>query len=128
MVPSRILSNACWTPSPETSRVIDRFSDAGDLVDLVDVDDARLGLLDVVVGCLDELQQDVLDVFADVAGFGGAVASAIASRTLSIFASVCAVGLSASGGSMSRMFDFATRPLAGRAWTLFAAVPAWTRL
>src|SRR5436190_1736427 len=26
-VPSRILSRACWTPSPETSRVIEGFSD-----------------------------------------------------------------------------------------------------
>ena len=26
VVPSRILSRACWTPSPETSRVIDGFS------------------------------------------------------------------------------------------------------
>ena len=43
---------------------------ARDLVDLVDVDDAGLGLLDVVVGRLDQLEQDVLDVFADVAGFG----------------------------------------------------------
>ena len=43
---------------------------AGDLVDLVDVDDAGLGLLDVVVGGLDELEQDVLDVLADVAGLG----------------------------------------------------------
>ncbi len=43
---------------------------AGDLVDLVDVDDPGLGLLDVVVGGLDELEQDVLDVFADVPGFG----------------------------------------------------------
>ena len=25
-VPSRIFSSACWTPSPETSRVIDGFS------------------------------------------------------------------------------------------------------
>ena len=41
---------------------------AGDLVDLVDVDDAGLGLLHVVVGRLDELEQDVLDVLADVAG------------------------------------------------------------
>ena len=40
---------------------------AGDLVDLVDVDDAGLGLLDVVVGGLDQLQEDVLDVLADVA-------------------------------------------------------------
>ena len=43
---------------------------ARDLVDLVDVDDPRLGLLDVVVGGLDELEQDVLDVLADVAGLG----------------------------------------------------------
>src|SRR3569833_421982 len=43
---------------------------AGDLVDLVDVDAAGLGLLDVVVGGLDQLQQDVLDVLADVAGLG----------------------------------------------------------
>ncbi len=43
---------------------------AGDLVDLVDVDDAGLGALDVVVRGLDELEQDVLDVFTDVAGLG----------------------------------------------------------
>ena len=43
---------------------------AGDLVDLVDVDDAGLGLLDVVVRGLNQLEEDVLDVFADVARFG----------------------------------------------------------
>src|ERR671910_2848515 len=43
---------------------------AGDLVDLVDVDDPRLGLLDVVIGGLDELEEDVLDVLADVARLG----------------------------------------------------------
>jgi hypothetical protein len=43
---------------------------AGDLVDLVDVDDPGLGLLDVVVGRLDQLEQDVLDVLTDVAGLG----------------------------------------------------------
>ena len=43
---------------------------AGDLVDLVDVDDAGLGALRVEVGGLDQLEQDVLDVFADVAGLG----------------------------------------------------------
>ena len=70
-VPSMILSSACCTPSPETSRVIDGLSRlAGDLVDLVDVDDAALGALDVEVGGLDEVQQDVLDVLADVAGLG----------------------------------------------------------
>ena len=43
---------------------------ARDLVDLVDVDDPRFGLFDVVVGGLDQLQEDVLDVLADVAGLG----------------------------------------------------------
>ena len=72
-------------PSPETSR--DRRVAPGDLVDLVDVDDPGLGLLDVEVGCLDQLEQDVLDVFADVAASVGAVASAIANGTLRIRAS-----------------------------------------
>ena len=43
---------------------------ARDLVDLVDVDDAALALLDVVAGCLQQLEDDVLDVLADVAGLG----------------------------------------------------------
>src|SRR6478736_224653 len=43
---------------------------ARNLVDFVDVDDALFGLLDVVVGGLDELEQDVLDVLAHVTGFG----------------------------------------------------------
>ena len=43
---------------------------ARDLVDLVDVDDPGLGLLHVEVGGLDQLEQDVLDVLADVAGLG----------------------------------------------------------
>ena len=42
----------------------------GDLVDLVDEDDAPLGLLDVVVGGLDQLQKDVLDILADVSRLG----------------------------------------------------------
>ena len=41
-----------------------------DLVHLVDVDDPGLGLLDVEVGRLDQLQEDVLDVLTDVAGLG----------------------------------------------------------
>ena len=66
-----ILSSACCTPSPR-----DVAGDAGvvalaaDLVDLVDVDDAALRPLDVVVGVLEQLDDDVLDVLADVAGFG----------------------------------------------------------
>src|SRR5690606_12353821 len=43
---------------------------ARDLVDLVDVDDALLRLVDVVVALLQQLLDDVLDVLADVAGFG----------------------------------------------------------
>ena len=43
---------------------------AADLVDLVDVDDAALRALDIVVGRLQQLQDDVLDVLADIAGFG----------------------------------------------------------
>ena len=39
-----------------------------DLVDLVDIDDALLRPLHVVVGGLDQLEQDVLDVFTDVTG------------------------------------------------------------
>src|SRR5829696_3654514 len=41
-----------------------------DLVDLVDVDDAALGPLDVVVGGLEQLEDDVLDVLADIARLG----------------------------------------------------------
>ena len=66
-----IFSSACCTPSPETSRVIEGLSDLrADLVDFVDIDDAALGALDVVVGGLQQLQDDVLDVFADIARFG----------------------------------------------------------
>ena len=41
-----------------------------DLVDLVDVDDPALGGLEVEVGGVQQLEQDVLDVLADVAGLG----------------------------------------------------------
>jgi len=43
---------------------------AGDLVDLVDVDDALLGRGHVVVRRLEQAHQDVLDVLAHVAGLG----------------------------------------------------------
>src|SRR5439155_732420 len=45
---------------------------ASDLVDLVDVDDAALCAVEVEVGGLDETEEDVLDVLADVAGLGEA--------------------------------------------------------
>src|SRR5215468_6917848 len=43
---------------------------ARDLVDLVDIDDAALRLVDVVVAVLQQLLDDVLDVLADVTGLG----------------------------------------------------------
>ena len=57
---------------------------ARDLVDLVDVDDALLRLLDVVIGGLQQVDDDVLDVLADVAGLGEAVASAMVNGTFRI--------------------------------------------
>ena len=42
----------------------------GDLVDFVDVDDAALGRFHVEIGGVEQLQDEVLDVFAHVAGFG----------------------------------------------------------
>src|SRR4029079_9011522 len=50
------------------NRNVVRF--ASDLVDLVNVNDPDLGAFDIVVGALQEPQNDVLDVFADVTGFG----------------------------------------------------------
>ena len=41
-----------------------------DLVDFVDEQDAALGRFDIEVGGVQQFQQQVLDVFADVAGFG----------------------------------------------------------
>mmetsp|Transcript_1279 Transcript_1279/g.2539 ORF Transcript_1279/g.2539 Transcript_1279/m.2539 type:complete len:328 (+) Transcript_1279:930-1913(+) len=43
---------------------------AGDLVDLVDIDDAALRAFDVVFGGLQQLENDVLHILADVTGFG----------------------------------------------------------
>src|SRR6185436_6403947 len=43
---------------------------ATNLVDFVDVDDPLLRALDVAIGCLQKFQDDVLDIFTDVAGFG----------------------------------------------------------
>ncbi len=43
---------------------------AADLVDFVDVNDADLGPLDVVIGRLEEAQDNVFHVFADITGLG----------------------------------------------------------
>ena len=45
---------------------------ARDLVDLVDVDDASAGAVDIAVGGIDEVEHDVFDIVADVSGFGQA--------------------------------------------------------
>src|SRR5664279_5552086 len=46
------------------------FRLSGDLVDLVDVDDAGFCTLDVVIRRLDQLEQDVLDILPDVPRLG----------------------------------------------------------
>ena len=43
---------------------------AGDLVDLVDEDDAALGLLDVVVGDLQQPRENALDILAHISRLG----------------------------------------------------------
>ena len=43
---------------------------AGDFVDLVDVDDAALGALHVVLAALQQFLDDVFNVFAHITGFG----------------------------------------------------------
>ena len=70
-VPSRIFSSACCTPSPGDIAGDGRILVlAADLVDFVDIDDALLALLHIAVGRLEQLQDDVLHIFAHVAGFG----------------------------------------------------------
>src|SRR6516165_6928137 len=43
---------------------------AADLVDFVDIDDTALGLIDIIIGRLQQLENDVLDVLSDIAGLG----------------------------------------------------------
>jgi hypothetical protein len=43
---------------------------ATDLVDFVDIYDAPLGPFDIGIGCLQQLENDVLDLLADIAGLG----------------------------------------------------------
>ena len=40
---------------------------AGNLVDLVDIDNAALRTLNIIVGGLQQLQNDILDIFANIA-------------------------------------------------------------
>src|SRR4029078_3057528 len=43
---------------------------AADLIDLVDIDDAAFGAFDIVIRCLEQLEDDVFHVLSDVSGFG----------------------------------------------------------
>src|SRR5262249_6797730 len=46
------------------------FSLARDLVDFVDINDAALSAFDIVVGILQQAQDDILNILANVAGLG----------------------------------------------------------
>ncbi len=50
------------------SRNRDVVSLTADLVDLIDINDADFGALHIVIRILQQAQNDILDVFADVAG------------------------------------------------------------
>jgi hypothetical protein len=59
----------------DIARDTGRFRFPGDLIDLIDIDDAALGALDnvgevcPVIRGLYQLEEDVLNIFADIAGF-----------------------------------------------------------
>ncbi len=79
---------------------------AADLIDLVDVDDALLRALHVAVGGLQQFEDDVLDILADVATSVSVVASTMVKGTERSLASVWASSvLPVPVGPISRMFD-----------------------
>ena len=69
-VPSIILSSACWTPSPDTSRDGRVIRLAGDFVDFIDIDDATLGAFNIIISSLQEFQDDIFHILTNIAGFG----------------------------------------------------------
>jgi len=80
-----------------------------DLVELVDVEDAPLGRLDVEVSGVEQLQQQVLHIFTHVAGFGER--GGVADRERHVEDSGKRAGRSVLPqpvGPRSRMFDFST--------------------
>ena len=54
----------------DVARDADVLRLAADLVDFVDVNDAHLGALDIVIRILKQAQNDIFDVFAHIAGLG----------------------------------------------------------
>ena len=78
-----------------------------DLIDFVDVDDALLALLHVAIGRLQKLQDDVLDVFAHIPGFGQRGGIHDRERHIqNLGQGLRHQGLAGAGGPISRMFDF----------------------
>ena len=61
-----------------------------DLIDLVDIYDACLGTLDVIISCNNKLQEDILNVFTDVSGLCKACSICNSERNIKVLASVCA--------------------------------------
>jgi len=83
---------------------------ACDLVDLIDVDDPGLRPLRVEVGRLQQLEQDVLDVLADVAGLGQRGGIRNSERHIETLRErLREVGLAAAGGAEQQ--DVALRDL-----------------
>ena len=97
---------------------------ARDLVDLVDVDDAALGALDVKVGRREQLQEDVLDVLTDVARLGQAPSRRRWRRARSACAPASGRGTSCHipSGRASSTLDFATSTSSS------CERPVWMRL
>jgi hypothetical protein len=86
-----ILSSACCTAlARHVARDRRVVGFAADLVDLVDIDDAALRPLDIVVGVLQQLEDDVLDVLANIARFGQRRGVAMVKGTSRMRASVWA--------------------------------------
>ena len=46
------------------------MSGPGDFVDFIDVDDSLLGPLHIVIGDTEKFEDDVLNIFANIARFG----------------------------------------------------------
>ena len=80
---------------------------AGDLIHLVDIDDAALRQLNVEVCRLQQAQENVLDILADIACFGERGRIGDGERNVQDLASVCAKSvLPQPVGPMSRILLF----------------------